>query len=251
LKNVKAVVLAAGEGTRMRSRLTKLLHPLRYQALVKFPVNACVESGIGEIIIVVGHQADKIRSTLGDGFTYVYQGKRLGTGDALKQAAPLLKDFEGELVVLPGDAPFINSSTLIQLVQYHRKRKIVATVLTALLPDPAHYGRVIRDGYSQIKRIVESKDAKPEELKVKEVNSGIYCFDTQKLLSVLPYLNCNNVKKEYYLTDVVELFYQQRLRVEAMRTNDPTVILGVNTQEELKRAWKILRKREKTGERLK
>jgi len=245
MKNVKAVILAAGEGTRMKSRLSKLLHPLRYQALVKFPVNACVESGIGEVILVVGHQAEKIKSVLGDGFTYVYQKKRLGTGDALKQAVPLLKDFKGELVVLPGDAPFINSSTLIQLIQYHRRQKPVATILTALLSDPGHYGRVIRDGYRQIKKIVESKDAKSEELKVKEVNSGIYCFDTQKLLQVLPYLNCNNVGKEYYLTDVVELFHRQGLRVEAMRTNDPTVVLGVNTPEELKRAWRILKKRDR------
>jgi len=228
MKNVKAVILAAGEGTRMKSRLSKLLHPLRYQALVKFPVNACVESGIGEVILVVGHQAEKIKSVLGDGFTYVYQKKRLGTGDALKQAVPLLKDFKGELVVLPGDAPFINSSTLIQLIQYHRRQKPVATVLTR-----------------QIKKIVESKDAKSEELKVKEVNSGIYCFDTQKLLQVLPYLNCNNVGKEYYLTDVVELFHRQGLRVEAMMTNDPTVVLGVNTPEELKRAWRILKKRDR------
>jgi bifunctional UDP-N-acetylglucosamine pyrophosphorylase/glucosamine-1-phosphate N-acetyltransferase len=251
MKNVKAVVLAAGEGTRMKSKISKLLHPLRYQALVKFPVSACVDSGIGEVIIVLGHQADKVKSTLGEGFTYVYQPKRLGTGDALKQAAPLLKDFKGELVVLPGDAPFINSSTLIQLIQCHRKQKLAATVLTALLSNPGYYGRVIYDGYRQIKRIVESKDAGPDELKVKEVNSGIYCFDTQNLLQALPHLSCNNVSKEYYLTDVVELFYQRGLRVEAIRTDDPTVVLGVNTPEELKRAWKILRKREKTGEGLK
>jgi len=245
MRNVRAVVLAAGEGTRMRSRLSKLLHlhPLSSQALVKFAVNACTKSGIGRVIIVVGHQAEKVKSVLGENFEYVYQEKRLGTGDALRQAAPLLKDSQGELVVVPGDAPFITPSTLVQLIQHHRETKPAATVLTALLADPGCYGRIVRNGYRQIKRIVESKDAGPEELKIKEVNSGIYCFDIQKLLPLLPHLSRNNKGGEYYLTDVVELFNEQELRVEAMRAQNPQVVLGVNTPEELKRAWKILGKK--------
>ncbi len=240
MKNARAVVLAAGEGTRMNSEVIKLAHTLTYQALVEFAVDACARSGIGRTILVVGHQAERIRSILGEGFDYVYQEKRLGTGDALKQAIPLLEDFKGELVVLPGDDPFITSPMLIQLVEHQRKAKPAATVLTACLPDPSHYGRVIRNGYRQIKRIVESKDASPEELKVKEVNSGIYCFDTQKLLPLLPRLECNNAGKEYYLTDVIELFNQQGFPVEAWETKDPYVVLGVNTPEELERALRIL-----------
>jgi len=207
---------------------------------VKFAVDACARSGMGRTISVVGHQAERIRSILGEGFDYVYHEKRLGTGDALKQAIPLLEDFKGELVVLPGDDPFITSPMPIQLVEHQRKAKPAATVLTACLPDPSHYGRVIRNGYRQIKRIVESKDASPEELKVKEVNSGIYCFDTQKLLPLLPRLECNNAGKEYYLTDVIELFNQQGFPVEAWETKDPYVALGVNTPEELERALRIL-----------
>lgn len=243
MKDVRAVVLAAGEGTRMRSPLTKLLHRVDYQELVKFPVNACVESGIGKIIVVVGHQADKVKSVLGNNFKYAYQEKRRGTGDALKQAIPLLKDFKGELIVLPGDAPFITPSILIELVQHQRNVKAGAIVLTALLSEPTHYGRIVRDGYRQIKKIVESKDATPEELKIKEVNSSIYCFNTKELLFALPLLKCNNAREEYYLTDVVALFHQKGLRVEAMRTKDPTVALGVNTPDELKRVWKILKRR--------
>ena len=243
MNNVRAVVLAAGEGTRMRSILSKLIHPLHYQFLVEFPVKACVKSGIGKTIVVVGYQADKVKSVLGEGFTYIYQEKRLGTGDALKQAVPLLRNFKGELVVLPGDAPFITASILIQLVRYHREKRPAATVLTALLPNPAYYGRIIRDGYLGVKRIVETKDAKPEELKIKEVNSGVYCFDTQKVLSLLLELTPSKSTGEYYLTDVVSLLNKQGLRVETLKSEDPTVVLGVNTREDLKRANKIIKER--------
>jgi len=247
MRNVRAVVLAAGEGTRMKSTLSKLLHlhPISSQALVKFTVSACVKSGIEKTIIVVGYQAEKVKSILGEGFEYVYQEKRLGTGDAVKQAVSLLKDFKGELVVVPGDAPFITSSMLIQLIQHHRETKPAATVLTALLPDPGYYGRIVRNGYRQIKRIVESKDANPEELNIQEINSGIYCFDTQKLLPLLPCLSRDNRGEEYYLTDVIGLLNKREFRVEAMKAQDPQVVLGVNTPEELKRAWKILGKRRK------
>lgn len=249
MKNVRAVVLAAGEGTRMRSTSSKLLHlhPITSQALVRFAVNTCVESGIGKTIVVVGYQAEKVKSILGEEFQYVYQKKRLGTGDALRQTVSLLKDFEGELVVLPGDAPFITASMLVELIQRHRQAKPAATVLTALLPDPGYYGRIIRngyrDGYRQIKKIVESKDATSEELKIKEVNSGVYCFDNQKLLPILPCLDRSNKGEEYYLTDVVELLNERELRVEAMRAKDPQVVLGINTPEELKRAWRVLGRR--------
>jgi len=249
MDNVRAVVLAAGKGTRMRSTLSKLLHlhPVSSQALVGFAVNACLESGIEKTIVVVGHQAEEIKSTLGEGFEYVYQEKRLGTGDALKQAISFLRGFKGELVVVPGDAPFITSFMLTKLIEHHRETRPAATVLTALLPDPGQYGRIVRngyiDGYRQIEKIVESKDASSEELEIKEINSGIYCFDNQRLLPLLPHLSRSNKGGEYYLTDVVELLNKQKLRVEAMKVEDPQVVLGVNTPEELKRAWKILGKR--------
>ena len=249
MENVRAVVLAAGEGTRMRSTLSKLLHlhPISSQALVGFAVRACTESGIKRTIVVVGHQAEKIKAALGKEVEYVSQEKRLGTGDALKQAVSFLRDFEGELVVVPGDAPFITSSMLIELVKHHRETKPAATVLTALLVNPGYYGRIVRNGYidghRQIEKIVESKDANPEELEIKEVNSGIYCFDNQRLLPFLPHLSRSNKGGEYYLTDVVELLNRKKLRVEAMKVEDSQVVLGVNTPEELRRAWKILGKK--------
>ena len=243
MENVKAVILAAGEGTRMDSPLSKLIHHAYYQSLVEFPARACMESGIGETIVVVGYQADKVRDILGEKFTYVHQEKRVGTGDALRQAVPLLRSFKGEVVVLPGDAPFTTSSVLIELVHQHRKKRPAATVLTALLSDPGYYGRVIRNGYLGIKRIVESKDASPEEIKVKEINSGVYCFDTQELLPLLSQLSCNNAKKEYYLTEVISLFSQKGFGVEALRVDDPTIALGVNTRKDLKRVIQIMKEK--------
>ncbi len=245
MKDVCAVVLAAGKGTRMRSGLIKLAHPLNSEPLVKFAVNACVDSGVGRIIVVVGYQADKIKSILGEKFEYVYQERCLGTGDALRRAASLLGDFQGELIVLPGDAPFIKPSTLVALVHRQRETKSVATVLTALLSRPSDYGRIIRDGYDQIKRIVERRNAAPEELKIREVNSGIYCFDTQKLLPLLPILMRDTKAGEYYLTDVIGLLHEHGFRVEAMKVSDATAILGVNTPQELMSAGKILEKSEK------
>lgn len=243
MQNVTAVVLAAGEGTRMEPELTKLAHILTYQALAKFAVDACVRSGIGRTIVVVGHQAERIRSILGEGFDYVYQEKRLGTGDALKRAIPLLEDFKGELVVLPGDDPFITGPILIQLVQYHWEKHSAATVLTAILADPSHYGRIIRDERGKIRRIIESSHASPEELAIKEVNSGIYCFDIQQVLPLLPSLEPNPPSGNYYLTDIFALLNHRGLRTEALMLGDQMVVLGVNTPEELERAWEIFAKR--------
>ena len=237
MKDVSAVVLAAGESKRMRSDLSKLLHRLGHRCLVEFPVQACIEAGIDKIIVVVGHQADKIKEVLGSKCKYAYQEKRLGTGDALRRAISLIDNSSDKLVVLPGDAPFVSSSVLHNLVRYHESKKPAATILTAILPDPGYYGRVIRNGYESVKKIVESKNATQEELKIKEVNSGIYCFDTEKITPLIPLLRPNKVTGEIYLTDIFEFLYREGERVEAFLAKDPKVAMGVNTPEELKRAY--------------
>ena len=243
MDNVKAVILAAGESTRMKSGLSKLLHQLGGKTLVEFPAGACKECGIKDVIVVVGYQADKVISVLGNSFTYIYQEKRLGTGDALKRALPLLEDFEGELLVLPGDAPFITASVLKNLIAYHKKSKPAATILTAFLDDPSHYGRIVRDGYKRIKEIVEYKNATTKELDIKEVNSGVYLFDTKAVISVIPQLQPNPVTGEYYLTDAISLLNEKGYRVEAFLSQDPTVVLGVNTPEDFKKAANIMRQK--------
>ena len=240
MRHVSSVILAAGESKRMKSGVSKLLHPLKHRCLVEFPVQACLEAQVGRIIVVVGHQSEKVREVLKDKCEYVHQEKRLGTGDALKRAVPLLSDFTGELLVLPGDAPFVTSSVLKNLVAHHRKKKPVATIVTALLSDPASYGRVIRNGYQSVKRIVESKNATERELKIKEINSGIYCFDTQKLIPALSFLEPNPVTGEIYLTDVFGFFYQRGDRLEVFPTDDARVAMGVNTPEDLEKAYDVL-----------
>jgi len=236
VKNVVAVVLAAGESTRMNSSLSKLLHRIGSNFLVEFPVRACVEAGVGKIIMVVGHQAEKVKEVIKEKCDYVYQEKRLGTGDALRRAAPLISDFEGELLVLPGDAPFVTSSVLKNLVNYHRERKPSATILTATLSDPGSYGRIIRNGYQSVRKIVEKKNATFEQLKIKEINSGIYCFDTKKILPVLPLLTPDKVSGEIYLTDIFEFLYERGERVEAFVAPDPRIAIGINTPQDLEKA---------------
>ncbi|MBE0477967.1 NTP transferase domain-containing protein [Candidatus Aerophobetes bacterium] len=242
MKDTVAVILAAGESKRMNSNVSKLLHHLGGKLLVEFPVQACIEANVGRIIVVVGHQADKLKETLKDkGCEFVYQEKRLGTGDALRRATPLLQGFNGELVVLPGDAPFISASLLKKLVIYHRKRKSTATILTSIVPEPGYYGRVVRNGYKLVKKIVESKNATPHQLKIKEINSGIYCFDAGKIILALPSLKVNRLSGEVYLTDIFEIFYRQKEKVEALPVDEPYLCMGVNTPDDWKKACEFFR----------
>ena len=239
LEKVIAVILAAGESTRMNSPISKLLHKIGDYFLIELPVKACIKAGVGRIIMVVGHQAEKIKEVVGGRCLYVYQEERLGTGDALRKASFLFSSFNGEVLVLPGDAPFVTYSILKDIVRYHREKNSVATILTAFLSDPASYGRVVRDSNNTVKKIVEKKNATPEELRIKEVNSGVYCFDAQKIVEVLPLLRPDKVSGEVYLTDVFEIFYSKGQRVEALCVQDPLVVMGVNTPCDLERARKI------------
>lgn len=245
MRNVTAVVLAAGESKRMNSGVSKLLHRLGDHYLVEYPLQACVRAKVGRIIVVVGHQAEKIKEVLKGRCEYIFQEKRLGTGDALRRTAPLLHDFGGELLVLPGDAPFITPSVLKNLVNHHREKKPAATVLTAILPDPGFYGRVVRDGYQAVRKIVESKNATQKQLQIKEINSGIYCFNAQKVICALPSLKPDKLSEEIYLTDIFEIFYQQGERVEALPAEDSRLTVGVNTPQDLKRASRLFMREDK------
>jgi len=240
MKNIKAVILAAGESSRMDSSLTKLAHRLGRKMLVEFPFFACRNAGIGEILVVVGHQAELIRSVLGSGCQYVLQKERLGTGDALRVCVPFLRNFSGQLLVLPGDAPFVSGSVIKNLIEFHQKKGPAATILTAELPNPFSYGRIIRDSKGGVARIIEEKDATSEQLRIKEVNSSVYLFHAPKLLTVLPKIENNNKKGEYYLTDAIGLLTGEDLPVQAMKTKDSRVILGINTPTDLQNAKTLL-----------
>jgi bifunctional UDP-N-acetylglucosamine pyrophosphorylase/glucosamine-1-phosphate N-acetyltransferase len=171
---------------------------------------------------------------------FVIQAEQLGTGHAVMVAEEKLKDFKGTILVLAGDVPLISGKTLRCLIEFHEKKGAAVTDLTAILDDPGNYGRVIRKDSGEILKIVEKKDAKPEELKVKEINTGTFCFDSQALFSALREVRSENAQKEYYLTDTVEILRGRGLPAYALLTEDPSETLGINTKEELVEVEKIL-----------
>jgi len=238
-----AVVLAAGQGTRMKSARTKVLLDLGGQAVVKHVTDACEGCGISRIIVVVGTQADAVKTCLGSHFEYAHQAHTRGTADAVKCAVPLLTGFTGRLVVIPGDAPLVTAETLEQLLQVHGSRKQAATVLTAVLADGAAYGRIIRDEENLVVRIVERKVARKGELEIREVNSGVYCFEAEQVLPLLDEIEENPVSGEYYLTDIVGILVDRGYEVLGLRAADPRVMLGVNTPEDLNKVRDIMRER--------
>ncbi|WP_457677529.1 bifunctional UDP-N-acetylglucosamine diphosphorylase/glucosamine-1-phosphate N-acetyltransferase GlmU [Thermovibrio sp.] len=237
----KAVILAAGKGTRFKSELPKVLHRVLGKPLLWFVVKAAKEAGAREVIVVVGHKGEKVEEFLKEEFPevkVVYQKEQLGTGHAVMVAGKLLKGFKGKVVVLNGDVPLIKPSDIRALAEIDGDM----VVLTAEAPEPTGYGRVVRDG-SEVLYIVEEKDATKEEKRIKEVNAGVYAFNCEKLLELLPLLSNNNAQGEYYLTDLVKLFKEKGYRVVAVKSEDFDSLRGVNNRYELSVVEDILRER--------
>lgn len=227
------VILAAGKGTRMKSPYPKVLHLLAGEPLVVHVVETSLALSPQRILVVVGFKASLVKEALKSyPLEFVFQGEQLGTGDAVKRTEASLQNFQGEVLVLCGDVPLLQSETLEALLQEHRKQKAVVTILTAELENPTGYGRIVRGAGGLVQRIVEEKDATPEERQIKEINSGTYVFDKDFLFSALKEVRPENVQKEYYLTDVVEIAVKRGQRVAAYLISDPDEILGVNSQEE-------------------
>jgi bifunctional UDP-N-acetylglucosamine pyrophosphorylase/glucosamine-1-phosphate N-acetyltransferase len=240
-----AVILAAGKGKRMKSDLPKVLHKLGGKPMVEYVIDTARELGVQRIILVVGHKGNQTEESLQHHqVEFVVQEEQLGTGHAVLQTKELLSNFDGDVLILCGDVPLLRADTLKKLIEEHRKKKIVATVLTAILDDPCHYGRIIRDEQGMVKEIVEAKDADADQKNVKEINTGIFCFDREALFSVLDKITNDNKQEEYYLTDVVKLLREKNLKVWALVTPDPMETLGINSPEELKKMEKILLKRQ-------
>ncbi len=233
-REVRCLILAAGAGTRMKSDLAKVLHPLGGRCLVEHVVEAAHRAGIPKPLVVIGHQADRVREALaGRDVDFVLQAEQKGTGHAVMQAEPWLKDFAGDLVVLYGDVPLIKPETIRSLVSRHQEEGNAGTMLTTVLEEPGHYGRIVRDSQGRVQRIVEAKDASPQELKIREINPAIYCFDNQIMLRALRQVQPDNRQGEYYLTDVVAVMVGWGQRVSAVVVEDSRQVLGINTQEEL------------------
>lgn len=245
MERVKAVILAAGKGTRMKSELPKVIHEALGKPMVKYSIEAAMEAGAeaSDICLVVGHQAEMVEKTVGDAVTYVLQKEQLGTGHAVKCAAEFIGN-EGITMVLCGDTPLITGRTLKKLVDTHIAEGNAITVLTAVLEDPAGYGRIIKDNWGKFVKIVEQKDATLEEQRVDEINSGMYIFDSAILTKALSKLTNDNAQGEYYLTDTIEIVKSEGLgEVATMIVEDADEIRGVNSPEQLKQAEEILQKR--------
>lgn len=238
-----AVILAAGKGVRMKSHLPKVVHKAAGKPLVAHVVDAVRAAGIEDIILVVGHGREHVQKIFaGQPVKFVVQEQQLGTGHALQQAQGAV-DPDSTVLVLAGDTPLLRASTLQLLLEHHQKCQAHATVLTTFLDDPAGYGRVLRDEKGSFLRIVEDKDATPEEKQVKEINSGIYCFQAGKVFQALQQLQPLNAQGEYYLTDTLEILMAEGCRVEVVPAAEPEEIHGVNDRIQLAQAEKILRQR--------
>lgn len=241
--DLATVILAAGKGTRMKSKLPKVLHNVCGGTMLSYVLDAAHSAGVRRIIVVVGYGADRVARGVAGRAQIVHQSEQLGTAHALLQAGPFLSDFNGHLLVLCGDTPLIEAGTLAELIQSHRSTGAAATVLTASLEDPAGYGRVVRDSQGGVVKIIEQKDASPEELQIHEVNTGIYCFKTEGLFSDLSRLSSNNAQGEYYLTDIIEKNVRRGRRVGAVALANPLEMKGINDRVQLAEAERCLRRR--------
>ncbi|KAB1976819.1 bifunctional UDP-N-acetylglucosamine diphosphorylase/glucosamine-1-phosphate N-acetyltransferase GlmU [Lactobacillus crispatus] len=237
------VVLAAGKGTRMKSKSYKVLHKVCGKTMVEHVVDAAQGVNPAEIVTIVGTGAGDVEKVLADKSKFAFQEKQLGTGDAVMTAREELGDKDGATLVVTGDTPLFTTDTFNELFKYHAEKGNAATVLTAEAPNPFGYGRIIRDDQGNVLRIVEQKDGKPEELKVKEINTGVFCFDNKKLFEALKHVNNDNAQGEYYLTDVLEILRNSGERVGAYKMPDFSESLGVNDRIALAQATKTMQRR--------
>lgn len=240
---VMTIVMAAGKGTRMKTNKSKVVHKIYDKELVKRVVELAKKVGSDEIVTVVGHLREQVEAVLGDSVKYAVQEELLGTGHAVMQAKEYLKGKKGKVVVLNGDVPIIRQETLENLITKSIKNKEYGTLLTAIYENPTGYGRIVRDEGGNIKEIVEEKDADPLQKRIREINSGVYCFDIEELLNSLDFIKPNNVQSEYYLTDVIKIMNDKGLKTGAVIVEDNTEILGVNDRAQLELLTRVFRMR--------
>ncbi|WP_129600894.1 bifunctional UDP-N-acetylglucosamine diphosphorylase/glucosamine-1-phosphate N-acetyltransferase GlmU [Anaerophilus nitritogenes] len=242
MDHITAVILAAGAGTRMKSKLPKVLHPVCGKPMIEHVIDV-TKKYAQKTIAVIGHKGDQVKKAIENrGVDFSWQMEQLGTGHAIMQAEGLIED-KGKVLVLCGDTPLISEETIQNLIDFHQKNNFHGTILTAEFENPKGYGRIIRDQNENVLRIVEQKDATQEEQKVKEVNSGMYCFDAKLLKQALKLITNNNEQKEYYITDVIEILKKQGHKVGAYIVKDKMDIMGVNSKVQLSEAERVMRER--------
>lgn len=240
--NICAVVLAAGEGKRMKSRHAKVVHAAAGKPLVTWVREALDQSGATDQVYIVGHRQEEVRAILGEEVAFVLQEQQLGTGHAVQQASHFLEGRSGCTLVLCGDTPLVTADTLKKALDQFASGRYAAIVMTAEAPDPTGYGRILRDETGHLQAIIEHRDASEAQLAIREVNAGMYCFETSLLLSALGRIGCRNLQQEYYLTDTIEILIQDGYKVAACQT-DFSEIMGVNDRRQLQEAARILNQR--------
>lgn len=241
--NFTTIILAAGKGTRMKSALPKVLHPLCGKPMILYPAEAAREAGTNKIIAVIGHGAELVREKLGhEDMDFAIQEEQLGTGHAVMVCRASVADKSKPVVILCGDAPLIKSSTISGLVKSHVDNNNSVTVLTADMENPQGYGRIVKDG-SEILRIVEEKDASEEEKQLCEINSGVYCVDGDFLFKALDSVGKDNAQGEYYLTDIIKIGREAGRKVGWSKITDSNETMGINSRRELAAAAAVMRRR--------
>lgn len=243
-EDLAVLVLAAGQGTRMKSNLVKALHPLMGQPMLAHVLNSARYLNPARLVVVVGHQAERVEAAVGaEDLTFVRQTEQLGTGHAVAQAREALAGFAGTVLILSGDVPLLSPQTMLDFLAAHAQSGAVLSVLSVELLEGGAYGRVIRDEKGYLARLVEARDATAEELAVSEINTGIYAVQAGLLFEAVGRLKPDNDQNEYYLTDMVALAREQGLSVAAIMSPDPEEALGVNDRAELALSVACLRSR--------
>lgn len=245
-KNINAIILAAGKGTRMKSETPKVLHKIFDKTLLGYVLDAINKTNLVEkSFVIVGHQAQDVENFVKKNYnnaSTVLQTPQLGTGHAVSMVCSQLEDFVGEVIILCGDTPLIQEETLTKFVEFHRNQHSDLTVMSAIFDDPTNYGRIVKKG-EQLASIVEEKDATPEQKEIKEVNAGIYCLNWQKIKPAFSQLTSNNAQGEYYLTDIISWGGKQGLNINAYTLEDNEEIFGINSKAHLAQATKMLNQR--------
>jgi bifunctional UDP-N-acetylglucosamine pyrophosphorylase/glucosamine-1-phosphate N-acetyltransferase len=241
-RKIAAVVLAAGKGRRMKSDLPKVLHEVAGKPMIKHVLDKLEQLGPDKTIVVVGHQAERVMTALANpGIVFVEQTQLLGTGHAVSMTEGELSGFSGDVLVLVGDIPLIRVETIRALLFEHERTDAAGTVLTAVLPDPSGYGRVVRGEDGVILRIVEHNDSTEDEKRIAEINTGTFVFKKEPLFEALRKIDRNNRQGEYYLTDVMKIFLEARMKTAGYRVEDYRETLGINSASELRRVETLLK----------
>ena len=239
---LKTLILAAGKGTRMKSDMPKVIHKVNGIPMITKIIDTLSGLNPEESILILGHKKEEVLKVVGENCDYVLQTEQLGTGHAVIQAKEKLEGYDGDVMILCGDTPLLRESTLKSLYEYHKESGAVTTILTSIYENPFGYGRIVKED-GLVKAIVEEKEASEEIKKIKEINAGVYCFNSKELFKALDKIDNNNEKGEYYLTDVIGIQVSENKKVQSFILEDKMEILGVNSKVELAQAGKVLRDR--------